>query len=109
MGENYRLCDYMRRLLNYGAYIGWIQRLLVQVIIGQLTNYLLMYYKKAQYWHDPLAEQEYEEKSIFLADINNSGATKNESYKTNLASLNNFVLVQFTQDTIVDPRVIHYC
>ena len=30
LGENHRLCDYVRRLLNYGAYIGWIQRLLVQ-------------------------------------------------------------------------------
>ena len=26
---------------------------------------------QAQYWHDPINEQEYIEKSIFLADINN--------------------------------------
>ena len=32
LGEDHTLCDYARRLLNYGAYIGWIQRLLVQVI-----------------------------------------------------------------------------
>lgn len=25
---------------------------------------------QAEYWHDPLNEQEYREKSIFLADIN---------------------------------------
>ena len=31
LGENHVICDYVRRLLNYGAYIGWIQRLLVQV------------------------------------------------------------------------------
>ena len=26
--------DYFRRLLNYGAYVGWIQHLLVQVTKG---------------------------------------------------------------------------
>ena len=31
LGEDHRLCDYARRLLNYGAYTTWIQRLLVQV------------------------------------------------------------------------------
>merc|ERR1712012_113095 len=88
LGENHRLCDYMRRLLNYGAYIGWIQRLLVQ----------------AQYWHDPLAEEEYAANSIFLADINNQGPEKNSSYPENLALLSSLVLVKFKDDTVVDPR-----
>lgn len=26
---------------------------------------------QAEYWHDPLNEQEYKDKSVFLADINN--------------------------------------
>merc|ERR1719239_2101440 len=64
LGEEHRLCDYMRRLLNYGAYTSWIQSMLVQ----------------AQYWHDPLAEAEYEAKSLFLADINNQGDEKNGEY-----------------------------
>ena len=107
LGENHKLCDYVRRLLNYGAYVGWIQRLLVQ----------------AQYWHDPLAEEEYLHNSLYLADINNQvkqratqlpirqdtfhfykGPAKNSSYRDNLASLDNLVLVKFNQDTIVDPR-----
>jgi len=88
LGENHRLCDYVRRLLNYGAYIGWIQRLLVQ----------------AQYWHDPLAEQEFSEKSLFLADINNQGSDKNQTYKENLMKLDHLVLVKFSQDTVVDPK-----
>lgn len=25
---------------------------------------------QAEYWHDPLKEQEYKDKSVFLADIN---------------------------------------
>ena len=59
---------------------------------------------QAQYWHDPLAEQEYRANSLFLADINNEGPEKNESYKENLAALDNLVLVQFTEDSIVDPK-----
>eukprot|EP00092_Neocalanus_flemingeri_P013845 GFUD01014936.1.p1 GENE.GFUD01014936.1~~GFUD01014936.1.p1 ORF type:complete len:308 (-),score=78.98 GFUD01014936.1:58-981(-) len=88
LGENHLICDYARRLLNYGAYIGWIQRLLVQ----------------AQYWHDPLAEQEYADNSLFLADINNQGSVKNLTYKENLEKLDNLVLVKFSKDTVVDPK-----
>jgi hypothetical protein len=39
LGENHVICDYVRRLLNYGAYIGWIQRLLVQVRAINQGNY----------------------------------------------------------------------
>ena len=63
LGENHKLCDYVRRLLNYGAYVGWIQRLLVQ----------------AQYWHDPLAEEEFLASSLFLADINNQATLPSNS------------------------------
>ena len=28
---------------------------------------------QAQYWHDPLAEEEYAANSVFLSDINNQG------------------------------------
>ena len=88
LGENHKLCDYVRRLLNYGAYLGWIQDILVQ----------------AQYWHDPLAELEYQENSLYLADINNQGPVKNSTYRDNLLAIDNLVLVKFNQDTIVDPR-----
>jgi palmitoyl-protein thioesterase len=64
MGENHLICDYARRLLNYGAYTSWIQRMLVQ----------------AQYWHDPLAEETYRGKSLFLADINNERDVKNARF-----------------------------
>ncbi|XP_023341576.1 palmitoyl-protein thioesterase 1 isoform X2 [Eurytemora carolleeae] len=68
LGEDHTICDYIRRLLNYGAYTSWIQRLLVQ----------------AQYWHDPRAEEEFSEKSLFLADINNQGEKMNPEYPLNL-------------------------
>ena len=61
LGENHLICDYVRRLLNYGAYTHWIQKMLVQ----------------AQYWHDPLDEKSYKENSLFLADINNERAIQN--------------------------------
>ena len=86
-GESVAFCDIIRKLLNYGAYSSWIQASLVQ----------------AQYWHDPLAEQEYREKSIFLADINNEKLL-NETYKSNLLRLEKLILVQFDNDSMVDPK-----
>ena len=59
---------------------------------------------QAEYWHDPLDEDEYRTKSIFLADINNERDDKNEDYKANLIKLHKFVMVKFEDDTVVDPR-----
>merc|ERR1712002_807896 len=86
-GDNATMCDYVRKLLNLGAYIEWVQDGLVQ----------------AEYWHDPLNEAEYREKSVFLADINQE-KTVNQTYKTNLLKLKNFVMVMFSKDTMVDPK-----
>lgn len=82
------VCDYVRRLLNYGAYTSWIQDKLVQ----------------AEYWHDPLDHETYRQKSVFLADINNDKDTKNETYKENLAKLDKLVLIKFNNDTVVVPK-----
>jgi palmitoyl-protein thioesterase len=49
-----KICNYVRELLNYGAYVSFVQHNLVQ----------------AEYWHDPLNEKEYKTYSVFLADIN---------------------------------------
>ena len=65
-----------------------------------ILNYRLV---QAEYWHDPLNEAEYKEKSVFLADINNENA-KNATYKQNLLKLENFVMVKFEKDTMVQPR-----
>jgi len=80
------ICNAVRRLLNLGAYESFVQNTLVQ----------------AEYWHDPLDEAKYREKSIFLADINNE-KTQNDSYKENLLKLQNLVLVKFLKDTMVVP------
>ncbi|KAK3089757.1 hypothetical protein FSP39_006258 [Pinctada imbricata] len=81
-GDNATLCDYVRKLLNLGAYVGLVQ---------------------AEYWHDPLNEKEYKAKSIFLADLNQENK-RNATEKANLLKLQNFVLVKFLDDGMVDPR-----
>ena len=48
----YKSC--FRDLLNYGAYVDFVQDFLVQ----------------AQYWHDPLHFDTYVEKSQFIAEVN---------------------------------------
>jgi len=42
---------------------------------------------------------------VFLADINNARDTKNDTYKQNLVSLNQFAMVLFTLDTMVQPKI----
>lgn len=81
-----RVCRYIRRMLYHGAYLWFIQESLVQ----------------ASFWHDPLNIDEYKQKSIFLADINNENNI-NEEYKDNLQKLQNLVLVKFANDTMVEP------
>lgn len=61
------------------------------------------HFVQAEYWHDPIREQEYIEKSIFLADINNEREI-NYDYRKNLMNLNNLVLVMFLNDTMVVPK-----
>jgi len=85
-GENYTLCEITRRMLNMGAYVSFVQDTLVQ----------------AEYWQDPLHEDDYRKYSVFLADINNENV-KNQTYKKNLQSLNAFVMTKFTEDSMVQP------
>ncbi|XP_022122260.2 palmitoyl-protein thioesterase 1 [Pieris rapae] len=83
----HQTCDYIRKLLNYGAYYSWLQKSLVQ----------------ATYWHDPLNEEKYKKYSEFLSDINNE-VTINQTYIDNLNRLEHFVMVKFDNDTIVQPK-----
>merc|ERR1711887_365327 len=87
-GEINFFCDIVRDLLNYGAYVDFVQDFLVQ----------------AQYWHDPLHFDTYVEKSKFIAEINNEKADKKPEYATNLAMLQNFVMIKHLQDGMVEPR-----
>lgn len=86
-GDNLTICDMVRKLLNLGAYDGFVQSFLVQ----------------AEYWQDPLNEEEYAEKCVFLPDINQVN-TVNAAYKQRLSAINNLVLVMFEEDTMVQPK-----
>merc|ERR1712227_619037 len=86
-GEMNFFCDIVRDLLNYGAYVDFVQNILVQ----------------AQYWHDPLHFDTYVEKSKFIAEINNEKAVKNESYAVNLAALENFEFYTPGQSDVILP------
>ena len=80
---------------------------------------------QAQYWQDPYNEEKYMSKSKFLADINQADGSVNDTYKvlwqmtmwvslsdtrhcpnlkTNLMNLKNFVMVEFENDTVVQPK-----
>ncbi|CAG2161414.1 unnamed protein product [Oppiella nova] len=56
------------------------------------------------YWHDPLQEALYTQKSVFLADINNERNPRKGEYKERLVKLKNFVLVKYLNDSMVEPR-----
>ncbi|KAF8859545.1 alpha/beta-hydrolase [Acephala macrosclerotiorum] len=58
----------------------------------------------AQYFRDPAQYDQYLEHSNFLADINNERVLKNETYKSNLAKLEKFVMYMFEDDTTVIPK-----
>lgn len=73
--------------LYFVKYFRWIQNSLVQ----------------AEYWHDPIKESDYIKGSHFLADINNERFI-NKSYRENLLKLKNFIMVMFTNDTMVIPK-----
>jgi len=83
----HKVCDFVREFLNIGAYWHWLQDELVQ----------------AEYWHDPLNEDKYQRKSVFIAEINNE-RSQNNSYRQNLLQLHNFVMVKFEYDTMVEPH-----
>lgn len=57
---------------------------------------------QAQYWHDPLNEELYKQKSTFLSDINNE-VQINQSYIDALQKIKNLVFVKFNGDEVLEP------
>lgn len=62
------------------------------------------HFAPANYWHDTLEPEAYQQGNVFLPDINQDG-TYNQTYKDNILSLNNFVLLRFLNDTVVEPQI----
>ena len=76
MSLNNVFCDYLRRILNYGAYYRYFIILYIYLLkqYSDRIHYFRIVQEKfvqAEYWHDPLKEDQYRIYNIFLADINN--------------------------------------
>ncbi|KAG6829366.1 hypothetical protein H0H87_011657 [Tephrocybe sp. NHM501043] len=83
------LCQVARRATKSAVYGHWAQENLIQ----------------AQYFRDPNNLDSYLSANHFLTSINNEiPGSKNYTYAKNLASLNNLVLVLFTEDKTVVPK-----
>ncbi|POR39254.1 Palmitoyl-protein thioesterase 1 [Tolypocladium paradoxum] len=85
------LCRGAMALLRFNTWSAFVQSRLVP----------------AQYFRDPAdyqAYQAYLDHSNFLADINNERPRKNDTYRRNLAALDNLVMYMFDNDTTVVPR-----
>jgi len=85
---NDTICRLAAEAFGLGAYLPEIRHDLVQ----------------AQYYRDVMDYTGYLKYNEFLADINNELPTKNATYKANLMSLENLVLIKFEKDTVVVPR-----
>lgn len=83
----HRTCEEFRKIITSAAYTPSVQNSLVQ----------------ATYWHDPMREKKYKSASSFLADINNE-VTVNQDYVDRLQRIQKFVMVKFSNDSMVTPR-----
>ncbi|ORX44084.1 palmitoyl-protein thioesterase 1 [Hesseltinella vesiculosa] len=81
-------CALMRSMVRRGVYTSYVQHRVIQ----------------AQYFKDPNNFKGYLEQNIFLPDINNQGESQNATYRSNLQSLGQFVMIRFDQDTMIVPR-----
>jgi len=87
LSNDTEICKMVETLLAWGAYTSFVQNSVIQ----------------AQYFRDPMDIPTYLQANIFLPDINNENS-KNQQYKNNLISLNNLVLFEFSEDTVVVPK-----
>jgi palmitoyl-protein thioesterase len=87
-GPNDWICKGAQGLLRFNTWSTFVQSRLVP----------------AQYFRNPTDLDKYLENSNFLADINNERILKNETYKKNLAKLDNFVMYLFDDDKTVIPK-----
>lgn len=89
-GRSEWLCKGAMALLRFNTWSAFVQSRLVP----------------AQYFRDPADPASYAaylESSNFLADVNNERRRKDPAYARNLASLDNFVMYLFAEDTTVVP------
>eukprot|EP01116_Phalansterium_solitarium_P014534 TRINITY_DN32243_c0_g1_i1.p1 TRINITY_DN32243_c0_g1~~TRINITY_DN32243_c0_g1_i1.p1 ORF type:complete len:303 (+),score=8.54 TRINITY_DN32243_c0_g1_i1:114-1022(+) len=82
----------------------WLDSIVDALMAGPPNKVMQEDLTVASYWKSPFHTDNYLRDNIFLADINNERATKNETYRKNMISLNGFLLECALEDTIVIPR-----
>merc|ERR1711907_429794 len=86
---NYTVCDIVSRAMDeFGVYSSFVQSFVAP----------------SNYWHDSVDRQKCLAGCRSLPDLNNALKSKNATYKARIESLDDFVMVQFTEDTVVFPR-----
>jgi len=81
----------------------WLNEIFSDLLEGK-AEFLQDHIAFAAYWRDPMNVTAFKAKNKFLADINNMRATKNATYRTNMASLNAFLAMYTSRDGIVIPN-----
>lgn len=71
---------------------------------GVYSSFIQSFVAPANYWHTSLDNAEYLAGCRSLPDLNNALPKKNATYKARVEQLDAFVMVQFTEDTVVFPR-----
>ncbi|KAG0186148.1 hypothetical protein DFQ28_008250 [Apophysomyces sp. BC1034] len=87
MNQNDVACLLMRSIVRRGVYSSFVQHRVVQ----------------AQYFKDTKRRQDYLENNIFLPDLNNDLALKNQTYAKHLSQLEAFVMIRFADDVMLKP------
>lgn len=83
--------------------LGWVVNLLTDKLV--YTSLVQDWIGPAGYFHSLAKEDVYLHSKSPLPDLNNErNHTNNDQYKARLASLSEFVMVEFSQDTMVIPK-----
>lgn len=71
---------------------------------GKWSALAQAHFVPAQYFRDPEDLENYLSYSNFLADVNNEGEVKNETYRENMRALNRLAMFMFEDDTVMYPK-----
>ena len=82
----------------------WIDDLVDDLLTSGASKATQKLISFAAYWKDPLNMTDYLADNILIADLNNEKATKNPTYKANIASLNHMALATASKDIVVVPH-----
>ncbi|KAL1748597.1 Alpha/Beta hydrolase protein [Schizophyllum fasciatum] len=99
------LCKSARRIILSAVYGKWAQENLIQASFSRTMAHQTDVQSKAQYFRDPTRYNDYLVANMFLTDINNEiPGQRNATYQENLKSLENLVLIIFSEDKTVIPK-----